>query len=188
MISKQTTLEYIYADNTPLVFSPHLKFSFSFQKDVSLLLLSVQFYFISLNQNHTAQHLGSETRQNIWHTLHQLLYAFLSYQDTNSSSSSSISTDLRSQDAVCLAVDIIADHAGSEKALLLDLDNKSQSSFNSQLNMSLIEQIKLTMGIIILSSETDELNFYSKKMISDLVSYIFFIFFGIFCYATIEIA
>lgn len=140
------------------------------KKDVSLLLLSVQFYFISLNQNHTAQHLGSETRQNIWHTLHQLLYAFLSYQDTNSSRSSSISTDLRSQDAVCLAVDIIADHAGSEKALLLDLDNKSQSSFNSQLNMSLIEQIKLTMGIIILSSETDELNFYSKKMISDLTA------------------
>ncbi|CAE1165299.1 unnamed protein product [Acanthosepion pharaonis] len=30
------------------------------KKDVSLLLLSVQFYFISLNQNHTAQHLKTD--------------------------------------------------------------------------------------------------------------------------------
>lgn len=85
-------------------------------------------------------------------------------------------------------MDIVADHVGSEKALLLDLDNKSQLSFNSQLNMSLIEQIKLTIGIIILSSETDELNFYSKKMISDLVSYIFLLFSLASCYTTIEIA
>ena len=116
-----------------------------------------------------------ETRQNTWQTLYNLLYTFLCEQNANSNGCAS--TDHTSHDDASFAVDLnIVGHIYSKKSLSFDFDYQNQSSFKSQLITLLIEQIKSTMGIIILSSENDELNFYLEKMMSKMVSYMFIYF------------
>lgn len=123
------------------------------EEDLSLLLLSVQFYFTSLNQSHTAQLLSSKTKKDLWHTLHQLICTFLTKQTANNSRGHS---DNDNQDVVSLD--------GHDKTTsTFDVDDKTSLRIDS-----LIKQIGLTMGMILLTSETDDQKFYFEKIVNDL--------------------